>query len=345
MVGTGSHITRRSLLFASCGGAVAVAGSVLLRGTPGVGAGDGKPPAGQAGLFDIDTASKLLPLSPLHHVSGPQSISYGSDPGEVYALQVVPASVRLPDEERPLGGRTRRLAGDMCVTVLSPSGAETGHMYLRGFGHGISHGVEPSGGDVLLWVESDVDVRTGYGRAVARIPFRNGAVIDSSSPRVRHHRPLPGSHRIHPSLDLPGRRVLVSHWVGRTHHYTVYRMDEFLTGRYEPLHHVEDRALQEGETLQGCALHGDHIYQLTGKPYTDATGGNPPSGGGNTYVAAIDIRSGRAAGRQKVTVAPGLDFREPEGIAVRPGREPQLCVAFSVKTPGRRELTVYSCHS
>ncbi|MEV7956668.1 signaling protein [Streptomyces sp. NPDC058316] len=343
MAGTTGHLSRRALLLAGGGTAVAAAGGVLLGGASGDGAGDDLPTAGSVGLFDIDTASKLLPPSPLHHVSGPQSISYGSAADEVYALQVVPASVRLPDEERPLGGRARRLAGDMCVTALSPSGEETGHMHLRGFGHGISFGVEHSDGNVALWVESDVDTRTGYGRAVARVPFHDGAVLDSASPRIRHHRPLPSSHKVHPTLDPTGRRVLVSHWIGRTHHYAVHRVEDFLAGRYAPLHRVRDSALRDGETFQGCALYGDHIYQLTGKPYTDAAGDNPPSSGGNTYVSAIDVRSGRAAGRRKVTVAPGLDFREPEGIAVRPGPEPRLCVGFSVKTPGRRKLTVYSC--
>ncbi|WP_392673323.1 signaling protein [Streptomyces sp. LN785] len=343
MARTGSLIGRRALIVAGAGTAIAAAGGVLLPSGPDPDPQDDGRPAGPVGLFDVSAASELLPPSPLHHASGPQSVSYGDGSGTVYALQVVPASVRLPDERRPLGGRARRLAGDLCVSVLSRSGAETGHMYLRGFGHGISFGVESSGGELLLWVESDVDPRTGYGRAVARIPFHDGVVLDSSSPRVRHHRPLPGSQQLHPTLDPAARRVLVSHWIGRTHHYTVYRTEDFVSGRYEPLHHVEDSALRDGETFQGCALHGDHIYQLTGQQYTDAAGGNPPSAGGNTFVSAIDVRSGRTVGRRKVTAGPRLNFREPEGIAVRPGPEARLCVAFSVKTPGRRELAVYAC--
>ncbi|MFC9242810.1 signaling protein [Streptomyces sp. NPDC057136] len=339
MAGFRSHIGRRAVLFAGGGAVIAAVGGVSARVS---GPDDGRP-AGTVGLFAVDEAAELLPPSPLRTVNGPQSIAFDDERGHVYALQVMPGGLRLPDEKEPRSGRERRLAGDMCVSVLSLSGAAAGHMYLRGFGHGISMGVEPSGADVLLWVESDVDERTGYGRAVARVPFRDGAVLDSSSPAVRHHRPLPSSHQLHPAVDLAGRHVLVSHWSGDAHHYAVYRMDDFLDGRYEPLHTVADVALRDGEWVQGCALHGDHIYQLTGKGYTDEAGSNPPSAGGDTFVSAIEVRTGRVAGRRKVTVAPELHFREPEGIAVRTAPEPRLCMGFSVKTPERRDLAVYAC--
>ncbi|MEU1089598.1 signaling protein [Streptomyces sp. NPDC005576] len=333
---------RRALLVAGGGTLLAAAGGALLGGTSRSDTAE-SPPAGAVGEFDVSAAAEDLPLSPLRHVSGPQSLSYPDDGGAVYALQVVPASVRLGDEDRAPGGRERRLAGDLCVSRLSKSGALTGSMHLRGFGHGISFGTEPVRGEVFLWVESDADPETGYGRAVARVRFRDGAVVDSSSDEVRHHRPYPDGHHVHPTLDLAGRRVLVSHWTGRTHRYSVHDMDDFAAGRHEPLWSLEDTALREGETFQGCALRGRLVYQLTGKHYTDEKGGNPPSGGGDTYVSALDVRTGRTVGRRKVTVAPGLDFREPEGVAVRPGTRPELCVAFSVKTPGRRDLTVFSC--
>ncbi|MGQ4490918.1 signaling protein [Streptomyces sp. SAS_281] len=339
MAESGRHITRRTLLL----GGGAAAGGVLLSTRPGPVLPDDGKSDGPAEEFDVSSASELMAPTPLRHVTGPQSVSYGRSPDDTYALQLMPASVRLPDETRALGSRARRLSGDMCVTVLSPSGGSTGHMYLRGFGHGISFGVEPSDGKVLLWVESDADPRTGYGRAIARVPFRDGTVLDSSSAGVRHHRPVPGARRMHPTLDLANRRVLVSHWTGRRHGYAVYRMEDFLGQRYEPLYEIADSALKKGETFQGCALRNGYIYQLTGNPYTDEAGGNPPSAGGNTFVSTVDVRSGRTIARRRVTAAPELNFREPEGIAVRPGTAPRLCIAFSVKTPDRRALTVYSC--
>ncbi|MFD6423805.1 signaling protein [Streptomyces sp. NPDC060198] len=333
---------RRALLVAGGGTLLAAAGGALLGRSSGAGTA-GPPPAGAVGEFDVSGAAEDLPLSPLRHVSGPQSLSYPDGGGALYVLQVVPASVRLGDEDRAPGGRERRLAGDLCVSRLSASGELTASMHLRGFGHGMSFGVEPVGGDVFLWVESDADPETGYGRAVARVRFRDGAVVDSSSDEVRHHRPYPGARKVHPTLDLAHRRVLVSHWTGRTHRYSVHAMDDFAAGRHEPLWTLEDTALRSGETFQGCALRGRLVYQLTGKHYTDERGANPPSGGGDTYVSALDVRTGRTVGRRKVTVAPDLEFREPEGIAVRPGARPELCVAFSVKTPGRRDIAVFSC--
>lgn len=339
MTDTRNHIGRRAVLFAGGGAAIAATGGVLAW----VSGREDRVPPPTVGMFAVDEAVALLPPSPLRTVSGPQSFAFDAAGDRVYALQVMADGLRLPDEEGPVSGRDRKMAGDMCVSVLSLSGSAAGHMYLRGFGHGVSMGVESSGGDVLLWVESDVDERTGYGRAVARVPFRDGAVLDSSSPAVRHHRPLPGSRQLHPAFDPVDGRVLVSHWIGEAHHYAVYRTDDFLDGRYKPLHTVADGALRDGEWVQGCVLHGNHIYQLTGKGYTDEAGANPPSGGGDTFVSALDVRTGEVAGRRKVTVAPELEYREPEGIAVRAAPESQLCVGFSVKTPERRRLAIYAC--
>lgn len=293
-------------------------------------------------MFDIAAASELLAPTPLHDITGPQSLAFDDVHGHIYTLQVMQGGLRLPGERHALRASARRLNGDMCVTKLSASGATLGHMYLRGFGHGISFGVEPSGKKVLLWVEADAHPRTGYGRAVTRVRFRDGAVVDSSAPSVRHHRPLPGSKANHPALDLAGRRVLISHRAGKYHRYAVYRMSDFLGGHYAPVHTVRSSGLGKGERFQGCALLGGFVYQLTGHPYSDAAGDNPPGAGGNTYVSAIDLRTGEAAGRHRVTAAPGLPFREPEGIAVHRSGETELCVALSVEAPGRRHLTAYS---
>ncbi|WP_329124307.1 phage baseplate protein [Streptomyces sp. NBC_01465] len=333
-------VSRRTLLLAGGGSAAAlvtggVAATALIT--------DQSPPkAGSpAGVFDIAAASRLLSPTPLHEVSGPQALAFDDTRGHLYTLQGIPGGVRLAGESRPRSSSQRRLHGDMCVSRLSRSGELLAHMYLRGFGHGISLGIEPSGAQVELWVESRADPRTGYGRSVARVPFRDRTVLDSSAPSVRHHSPLPGSHTVHPALDLSGRRVLVSHWTGRQHRYAVYPMDDFLAGRYRPSHTVLDTVRRKGEPLQGCALHGDFIYQLTGNPYTDEDGDNPPSAGGNTYLSAIALRTGKPAGRRRVTVAPTLPFREPEGLAVRLTPRPALCMGFSTKARGRRELSVY----
>ncbi|MFD9854141.1 signaling protein [[Kitasatospora] papulosa] len=332
-------VSRRTLLLAGGGTVVTATATGVVLGRREQQA---PSPPGAVGPFDIDAAAELLRPTPLHNITGPQSIAF-DEHGRLYALQVMQGGVRLPDEERTMSGKARRLAGDMCVTAYNRAGSAARHMYLRGFGHGISMGVEPSGDGPLLWVESDADTGTGYGRAVARVPFRHGTVLDSTSPSVRHHRPLPRSHRIHPAVDVAGNRILLSHRAGRSPRYTVYALDEFLAGSYRPLFDGRNNALRLGETLQGCAVHGDHVYQLTGTPYTDPEGDNPPEDGGNTFVSAIDMRSGETGGRRKVSVALRLPFREPEGLAVRPGPRAELCVAFSVKSGVGRKVAVYAC--
>jgi hypothetical protein len=45
--------------------------------------------------------------------------------------------------------------GDLCVSQLSFAGELLGHMFLTGFGHGVSIGVEPVGSTSYLWTEVD----------------------------------------------------------------------------------------------------------------------------------------------------------------------------------------------
>ncbi|WP_328536114.1 phage baseplate protein [Streptomyces sp. NBC_00344] len=341
MADTGRRTSRRALLFAGGAAVVAAATGGVVAAVGRDGTSGHRSAVHGVGEFSLTSPSELLPPTALHETTGPQSFAFDDTRGHLYAVQQMQDGLRLPGEPRPVRYAERLRRGDLCVSKLSRSGALLGHMYLRGFGHGISLGVEPSAGQVKLWVESGADPVTGYGRAVARIPFSDGAVLDSGAPSVRHHVPLPGTLRNHPALDLAGRRVLISHWAGGQHRYAVYRMNEFLAGRYEPTHLVRDTARRRGEPLQGCALHGDHIYQLTGNPYTVRTGINPPDSGGNTFVSAIAITAGGSAGRRHVTAALSLPFREPEGIAVRLSPAPQLCTGFSSKTTGRRELSVH----
>lgn len=340
--------SRRTLLFA--GGAVAagIAASSLAwsqddepdepDATDGQ---DGRPPI--AGEFDIRSGTELLAPTQLFNTTGPQSFAFDDVNGLVYTLQTLQAGIRLSDEDAPVGSADRKDAGDMCLTRLTATGKVTGHMYLRGFGHGISFAVEPVGKRTYLWVEGKADPKTGYGRSVARTPFKDGGILDTSDSSVTHFDPVPGSSDVSPSLDLAGGRVLVSHERSGEQRFAVYQMQDFLAGRTESAQFVKAGVqVKEEEWFQGCALHGDFIYILTGNPYTDKKGKNPRKSGGNTFISAIDVRTGKAQGRQRVTVAPDLPYREPEGMAISlAGGRAGLCIGFSVKTEERRELTLY----
>lgn len=276
-----------------------------------------------------------------------QSFAFDDTRGDLYAVQLVQGGLWLDGERARVPSADRSLNGDLCVTRVPLSGGlnETQFMYLRGFGHGVSFGVEPNRQGVWLWTESDADPETGYGRAVARIPFKAGTTLDSDDPSVRHHRPFPGSTANQPVLDLAGDRVMVSYWT--THKpaqqwYAVFRRDEFAAGRYQPLQAVRQVGRKGSETFQGCTLFGDHVYQLAGTAYTEEDGRNPPSSKGNARLSAMDLKTGEPAGRARVHSASGLSHREPEGLAVRLTDQPRLCVGFAVGDPGERMLTVHS---
>lgn len=282
-------MSRRAVLLAGGGATIAATGGVL---TWVSGRENRVPPPATVGLFAVDEAVTLLPPSPLRTVSGPQSFAFDAAGDRVYALQVMADGLRLPDEEEPVSGRDRKMAGDMCVSVLSLSGSAAGHMYLRGSATGSRWAWSPPArtccsGWSPMWTSGPVtDVPspgspsvTGPSWTVRRPPYGTTGRCRAAASSIRRSTRWTAG-------------FLVSHWVGEAHHYAVYRADDFLDGRYEPLHTVADGALRDGEWVQGCALYGDHIYQLTGKGYTDEAGANPPSGGGDTFVSALDVRTG-----------------------------------------------------
>lgn len=347
MATPGPGISRRSVL-------VAGAASLALGGLAGVTLwadeeteeskeGDEAPAAPAiAGAFDIARPTRLWRPTALNDTTGPQSLAFDDTRGDVYVVQLAQGGLTLRGEKGPVDAEDRKRAGDLCVTRFSSAGERLGRMYLRGFGHGVSMGVEPEGDTVWLWMESQAHPRTGYGRAVARVRFRDGAVLDSDDRGVRHHRLAPkGSSRVHPAVDMTTGRLLISYRQGEEHGYSVHRLQDVLAGKEAPLHSIGRAAFLKGETFQGCALHGDYIYQLTGNPYSKSDGRNPRDSGGNTYISAVHARTGEPAGRRHVSVDPSLRYREPEGIAVRVSPEPLLCMGFSVKTSGRRNIALY----
>ncbi|MEU3074455.1 phage baseplate protein [Streptomyces laurentii] len=346
MAHPGSGSTRRTLL-------VAGAASLAVGGLAGLAlwaddetTKDANAPAGPAiaGSFDIARPTRLWRPTALNDTTGPQSLAFDDTTGDVYVVQQAQGGLRLRGEKAPVDAAERKRAGDLCVTRFSGSGEQLGRMYLRGFGHGVSMGVQAAGRTVWLWVESRARGKTAYGQAVTRVPFEDGAVLDDADRSVRPRFLAPrGSLRVHPAVDPTTGRLLVGYLDadGKAHGYSVHRLRDVLAGDETPLWRIDGAAYLEKATFQGCTLHGDYIYQLTGNPYSKADGRNPRDSGGNTFISALDVRTGRPAGRQLVSVDPSLRFREPEGIAVRAHPEPLLCMGFSVKTTDRRKLALY----
>ncbi|MEV7413777.1 signaling protein [Streptomyces sp. NPDC089919] len=339
----GPRLSRRALLLTGGSAAVAVGGGLLAgrRLTDHGPAAGGPEPVGS---FDAAATRQVLAPTRLANTTVAQSFDFDPARGDLYAVQIVQGGMRLAGDGRRISGDERTLLGDLCVTRLPARGGPPEYMYLRGFGHGVSMGVQPGPTGVWLWTESDADPKTGYGRAVTRIPFRPGATLDSDDPSVRHHRPVPGSVANQPVYDAHGDRLMVAYRTpgeaGRQW-YAVYRAADFAAGRYEELYAVRS-AGRAGETFQGCTLYGAHVYQLTGNEYTEDDGDNPPAEGGNAVLSAIDLRSGEVAGRAPVTAGRDLPYREPEGLAVRTTDRPRLCAGFATGPSGDRRLTVHS---
>ncbi|HIT75197.1 MAG TPA: teichoic acid biosynthesis protein C [Candidatus Avipropionibacterium avicola] len=273
-----------------------------------------------------DEWSVLLDEKTLHHTTVLQCFGFEPETERIYALQV------HNNDTHALG-----------LTELDHSGKETGHMVLDGFGHGGNIGVERVGSTTYLWTETDANPSSGYGRAITRFPFDSGTTLTYGESDLPIHRPVAGSTSNQPYVDNEGGRLIVRHRVSGVPKYGIYDLEAATAGNYDdPLAYIDQYIGEEGETFQGFCLHGDQIHQSTGKAYTDEDGDNPPSGGGNAYLSTITADTGELVSRTKNLVAPDLVYREPEGLAIKPGSTPQLVMGFATGEVGARTFSLFA---
>jgi hypothetical protein len=295
-------------------------------------------------LFDLSVpAVSYLREKLLYNETIMQSFAFDDTHDSIYAIQLMQGGVQLPGESAPVSGADRSAHGDLCLTKLNLSGTVTGHMYLRGFGHGASIGVEPSGSGAYIWTEADANPDTGYGTGVGRFAFSNGAVLDSSDSAVQKIYVLPGSTSNRPAVDVRSGRLLVQYMLDEgDYRYRVLDLEKAGQGDVLPLYDIPRIGIDETETPQGLALLGDYVYQMTGTHYTDESGDNPPSGHGNTYLTAVHVPTSTVVQRSRTEAAYSLDYREPEGLAVTLGTSPaRLCMGFASGVAGDRKYTIY----
>lgn len=234
------------------------------------------------------------------------------------------------------GGST---AGDLCLNRLDHRGKRLGHMYLRGFGHGVAMGVQHTS-DGTVWIWTEADAKGGYGSGVTRFRFFDGAVRTREDVKVR--RPIPGSTHNQPSVCMASRRIAVRHRVDDKPRYRIWDLDAFVARDYsEPVADFPQTGTHPDPKIpfQGYALHGDHLYQLAGTAYDAKT--NPPAKRGNAHLSCLDIRTGELLDRQRTEAGYSLDHREPEGVAVRRGSEPRLCLGLASGQEGARRFSIY----
>ncbi|WP_406221896.1 teichoic acid biosynthesis protein C [Streptomyces decoyicus] len=296
-------------------------------------------PAASRKLPALSAAGRPFLAGRLRHTTVLQSFAVAERQGHLYALQVVAGGVRLTGEETALPHTERVRNGDLCLNRLTLDGSSAGHMYLKGFGHGGSIGLEESANGATLWTEWDANPSSGYGRGVCRFRFTDGQVLERGSGELDTCHPVMGSTSNFPALDVTHRQLLLRYKRDGIPRFALYDLDRFRARWHLPLADFAQPGADLGLPFQGMALYGNYAYQLLGSAYGT---GNPASSGGNTRLYRIDLRTGRVVWQQLERTAPGLSPREPEGLAVLRGSgTPRLCLGFVEGPAGGRSFRLY----
>ncbi|MFI8520645.1 hypothetical protein ACIGEZ_22890 [Streptomyces sp. NPDC085481] len=293
-----------------------------------------------AGQIDIaGPVGKLLHRRPLKNETVMQS--FGIDPvsGDIYVLQIMEGGVQLSGESAPVPWATRLTDGDLCLTRLSPAGAITGYMYLRGFGHGVNLGVDNRNGAVWLWTETASSPNSrneGFGTAVTSFPFASGTVVDyGSSAHTPPFKPDPAARGVTPTIDRSAGELVLRFNLGGVMTFDRYDLAKATAGEWERLQRLSVTLPPEGVDFQGYASHNGVLYTLQGQGLSKV----PLPG--NTYITAIEWATGAVLDRQHITAGPGLEHREAEGmtVTVQDG-VPHLHFGFACEDPGPRTCTI-----
>ncbi|MEV4574990.1 teichoic acid biosynthesis protein C [Nonomuraea jabiensis] len=309
-------VTRRDLLKVGAGAAAAA-----LAGTETAAAA-----ASAAGRFDLAApATQLIWKKALYDETVLQSFAFDNANGHIYLAQLK-------------NGSGSAAAGDLCVTKLSLSGSVLGHMYLKGFGHGVQIGVEPSGGSAYLWTETDA-VADGsgnaWGRRLARFKFVNGQTLTPSSSALTKYTLISGATSTTCAIDPSTNRLIMRCRVDGQARFVAYSLAAVKAGTAKKLYDV---AQPSGlGVFQGYTAYGDYLYLLDGTAY----GASNPAPG-NTYITCVDLRTGAKVQRSLSQAGKSLDYREPEGMAIQivSGR-PRLCLGLASGTAGARKASIF----
>lgn len=270
--------------------------------------------------------------------TSPQAVAFDAT-GYVYVTQVIQDGVQLPGEGAPVPYATRESSGDIAINRLAWDGTAAGVMYVRGAGHGAGIAVEP--GSNRLWIDADAS-GSGFARALSRVTFTDAAVLDSDDTEL--FRPFGAasvSHGLSCSIDPYLRRFSIRRTFpdpddGHGRRYYLYDLDAAMAGDFTaPLATVDQRA-NDGVTansigtFQGHQTYGEYVYAIDGDP-----------NGRNTYITAVNWSTGTTERRQYISALPGLQYREPEGLAVwAPDGSRRLAFGFSGGTDNARTYSL-----
>ncbi|MFF7342161.1 teichoic acid biosynthesis protein C [Streptomyces sp. NPDC008163] len=332
-----THPSRRSLL--AWGGAGAFTAAAVSIGT-GTASAATHPTPGSALLvpsprLDLNSASdKWIREKPLRDSTILQSFGYDNANGHIYLAQVTQGGLKLAGESAAVSATDRNRNGDLTITKWDLSGNTLGYMYLRGFGHGMSIGVEPAGGTAYLWTETDgqtvpdpvhpkdPEKETSRGRRLARFPFVNGRVLDYGSAGLATHQPVPGTSTYTASVDpVYGRLAIRFRDTDGAFVFQVHDLDLARLGVWtQPLASLREPSLTAvagwplttygSPFLQGYAVVGRYLYMLHGNSYNSVQNINGQDtvisqpGVGNTFITSVNLTTGA------LDPAPPVPFKE-----------------------------------
>lgn len=229
-------------------------------------------------------------------------------------------------------------AGDLAVTQLDFAGNQVGYMYLTGFGHGVSIGVEPVGTASYLWTEVDAN-SNGYGRRLARFPFAHGTTLANSSGALQKFTPVANATEHTCAVDPVNGRLVVRYHLDGAKRFAVHELDRASAGDFSAA--LADFAQpplgDPAPVFQGYTAYGQYLYLLDGESY-DAS---PTL---NSRLTAVDLDTGAIKQGPVITRAgESLTFREPEGMAVyqTAAGEPRLFLGFASGESGDRRSNLF----
>jgi hypothetical protein len=207
--------------------------------------------------------------------------------------------------------------GDLYINQLDFAGSLLGSMTLRGFGHGVSIGVEPVGSASYLWTE--VDSVNACGTRIARFRYAEGTTLQHDDQSLRKFTPV-GGDTMTCAVDPINERLAVRHRTGETFRIAVYDLAAAATGDFT--HPLADIAQPTDlGTFQGYTIYSDYLYLLEGDAYS---GTNPPPGdcgsatiAGNSRMTSVHLNTRQVQQHRVPTKAAcTLSYREPEGMAI-----------------------------
>src|SRR5690625_4170003 len=191
-----------------------------------------------------------------------QSIACDNLNEHMYVLQVMGGNQTVGDETVAHSWNTRSEQGDLTLTQMDYEGNQIGHMHLKGFGHGVSMGVEIEDEEPYIWLETDAVTEgdVGWGKKLARILFEDRTVLDAKEDDLETYELIEGVDRTTVNIDQAHDMLTMRYRKEGDFYFSVFSLSKIKEESYEPLYTFPQP--EEIGTFQGFASHGSYIYSI-----------------------------------------------------------------------------------